>query len=66
MPNCISKEIEKLAENKISIIFISSELPEVMSISDRIIIMRSGKISGIYPGQGKTSQGLLLKVASPN
>ena len=36
-----------LAENGISIILISSELPEIMMMSDRVVIMREGRITGI-------------------
>ena len=58
--------IESLAENKVAILFISSDLPEVIGISDRIMVMRAGKIAGIFPGQQKTDEQTLLKVASPN
>ena len=33
-------------EEGFSIIFISSELPEVMGISDRILVFKEGKVSG--------------------
>lgn len=35
-----------LAKKGIGIIFISSELPEVMNLCDRIIVMKDGRISG--------------------
>ena len=57
--------IESLSENKVATLFISSDLPEVIGISDRIIVMRTGKIVGIFPGQGKTNQETLLKAAYP-
>ncbi len=58
--------MDELAENHIGIIFISSDLPEVSAISDRVIVMREGEISGIFPGQGETTQKTLLRAASPN
>ncbi len=38
--------IYNLAEQGIGIIIISSELPEIMGICDRILVMREGEISG--------------------
>jgi len=54
-----------LAKNKIGILFISSDLPEINNIADRVLVMREGKISGIFLGLGKTRQELILKAASP-
>lgn len=42
----IHKLIRKLANDGIGVIVISSELPEILAVSDRIIIMRHGRISG--------------------
>jgi ABC-type sugar transport system ATPase subunit len=36
--------IKDLAVSGISIIMVSSELPEILRISDRILVMRSGRI----------------------
>jgi ABC-type sugar transport system ATPase subunit len=38
--------INKLAENGTSIIIISSELPEILAMSDNIIVMHEGRIAG--------------------
>ena len=38
--------LRELAGKGISVILISSELPEILSLSDRIIVMRSGIITG--------------------
>ena len=38
--------MNRLVEQGVSIIMISSELPELLSISDRIIVMREGYITG--------------------
>ncbi|MCL4378181.1 MAG: sugar ABC transporter ATP-binding protein [Actinobacteria bacterium] len=38
--------LSELAAKGISIILISSELPEILSLSDRIIVMRLGRITG--------------------
>lgn len=51
-----------LAKNGISVIFISSELPEVIGISDRIIVMREGMISGQVM-RGEATEEKILKLA---
>jgi D-xylose transport system ATP-binding protein len=38
--------MQNLAEQGIAIIMISSELPEILGMSDRILVMHEGKISG--------------------
>jgi ABC-type sugar transport system ATPase subunit len=35
-----------LAKSGLGVIFISSELPEVVNVSDRVIVMREGRITG--------------------
>lgn len=51
-----------LAKNGISVIFISSELPEVIGISDRILVMREGMISGQVM-RGEATEEKILKLA---
>lgn len=38
--------LDEMAKNGIAIIMISSELPEILSMSDRIITMREGRLTG--------------------
>ncbi|MCJ7690072.1 MAG: sugar ABC transporter ATP-binding protein [Clostridiaceae bacterium] len=49
----------KLAEQGIGVIMISSELPEVIGISDRVIIMREGKLTGDLKGSDLTEEKIL-------
>jgi L-arabinose transport system ATP-binding protein len=44
--NEVYQIIYQLAERGCTVIMVSSELPEVLGVSDRIIVMRQGKISG--------------------
>ena len=39
--------IVDLAEQGLAIIMISSELPEILGMSDRIAVMHAGKIAGV-------------------
>jgi ribose transport system ATP-binding protein len=47
----IYKFIAKLAEEGRSIIVVSSEMPELIGICDRILVMRSGRIVGEVTGE---------------
>lgn len=49
----------ELAESGIAIIVISSELPEVMTVSDRIVTMREGRITGEVMGKDATEELLM-------
>jgi ABC-type sugar transport system ATPase subunit len=42
----ISQIIVRLAEEGTAILLISSEMPEVLALSDRVLVMRSGRITG--------------------
>ena len=51
--------IDELANEGIAIMLISSELPEILGLSDRIIVMQSGRITGELPGEGATEEQVL-------
>ena len=42
-----------------SIIMISSELPEIIRMSDRIVVMSEGRITGILDGQSATQESVM-------
>jgi D-xylose transport system ATP-binding protein len=44
----IYAEINKLARNGLAIVLVSSELPEVLGLSDRVIVLREGKLAGEF------------------
>lgn len=56
--------ISRLAEKGMGIVVVSSELPEVMGISDRILVMRQGRIVASLPREEATEEKL-LKLALP-
>ena len=47
--------INQLAEKGVAIIMVSSELPEVLGMSDRIMVVREGMVRGII-NQGEADQ----------
>jgi len=49
----------ELADSGIAILAISSELPEIMTISDRILTMREGRLTGEVGGARATEEGLM-------
>ncbi len=55
----IYKLIRRLAEEGKSIVMISSELPEIISISDRVIVMYEGSIQGELPSSGLTEESIM-------
>lgn len=61
----IHKLLRNLADSGLGIIVISSELPEILSVSDRIMIMRNGIVGGIVKNENLTQESL-LKIAVKN
>ncbi len=55
--------INKLAATGVGIIMVSSELPEVLGMSDRIMVVREGKITGILPKE-KANQENIMTLAT--
>jgi ABC-type sugar transport system ATPase subunit len=46
----IHRIIRQLASNGLAVLLISSDLPEVVGMSDRIAVMRQGRLVAILPG----------------
>lgn len=55
-----------LVEKGVSIIMISSELPELMNMSDRIVIMREGRITGMVDAEemGNVTEEQIMSFAT--
>lgn len=51
--------INKFKQDGLSIIIVSSEMPEVLGMSDRILVMREGQISGEFSREDATQEKLL-------
>ena len=54
--------MHELAQSGAAILMVSSELPELLQVADRIVVMRQGKISGELP-RG-TSQEAIMRLAA--
>jgi ABC-type sugar transport system ATPase subunit len=57
----IHKLLRKLADSGIGVIVISSELPEIQAVSDRIMIMRHGVIADIVDNNDITQEEIMSK-----
>jgi rhamnose transport system ATP-binding protein len=55
----IHRVMAELAASGLAILMISSELPEVLGMSDRVIVMRAGTIAGVFDRADATQQRIL-------
>ena len=55
--------MNNLKKQGIGVLFVSSEIPEVMGMSDRILVMCDGKITGDLSAEG-TTQDEILRLAT--
>ena len=60
----IHREIVKLAEGGLAIILISSEIPEIIKLSDRVIVMHEGTITGRFETKETINSKNLLNAAT--
>ena len=51
--------IHELAERGVAVIIISSDLPEVLSLADRVLVMREGRQMGIFDGESATQEEII-------
>ena len=57
----IHEIIRKLAAEGTAVIVISSELPEILSVSDRVLVMRKGRIAGEFMNDNLTQEMIMSK-----
>ncbi|MEW5571135.1 sugar ABC transporter ATP-binding protein [Rossellomorea marisflavi] len=51
--------MNELTDRGVAIIMVSSELPEVLGMSDRVIVIHEGKVSGELPGKEATQEKIM-------
>ena len=51
--------IDRLASRGVAVLVVSSELPEVLGLADRIVVMKGGRISGTIERAGATEEKIL-------
>ncbi|MCX7597249.1 MAG: sugar ABC transporter ATP-binding protein [Armatimonadetes bacterium] len=55
--------IRELADQGMAVVLVSSELQEVAALSDRIVVLREGRVVAEVPGAGATEKSLLALAA---
>jgi rhamnose transport system ATP-binding protein len=55
--------MNELAACGLSIIMVSSEIPEILGMSDRVIVMREGRMAGVFPRDGLNAETLVRAAA---
>ena len=55
----IYKMIADLAASGVAIIMVSSEMPEILGMSDRVLVMGEGQVRGDFVNQGLTQERIL-------
>jgi simple sugar transport system ATP-binding protein len=62
----IQNLVTELADNGLSVVFISAELEEVLRVSSRVLVMRGGELVESHPAESLTVDSLLAMVARPD
>lgn len=62
----IYRLIDEMAAQGMGVIFISSELPEVLGVTDRIMVMQNGRITGEMPTSEATEEAVLRLAMAGN
>ncbi|MDQ1901823.1 sugar ABC transporter ATP-binding protein [Paracoccus sp. WLY502] len=55
--------MSELAAEGLAVIMVSSEIPEVLGMSDRVIVMREGRIAAEFEGEAMTPENLVRAAA---
>lgn len=55
----IYRLLRGLAEKGVALLVVSSDLPEVLALADRIVVMAEGRTVGELPGEGATEEQVL-------
>jgi ABC-type sugar transport system ATPase subunit len=58
----VFETMDQLVRNGAAVLMMSSELPELLQVADRILVMRDGVISGELPG--RTTQEEIMHLAT--
>lgn len=56
----IYAEINKLAKTGLAIVMVSSELPEVLGLSDRVLVLHEGKLTGEFSKTEATPEKVMV------
>ena len=60
----VFEQLDQLARSGAAVLMVSSELPELVQVADRILVMREGHVSGELP-RGATQEDI-MRLAAPS
>ncbi|MGA7951859.1 MAG: D-xylose ABC transporter ATP-binding protein, partial [Thiobacillaceae bacterium] len=55
----IYAEINKLAKTGLAIVLVSSELPEVLGLADRVLVLHEGRVAGEFTRSTATPEKIM-------
>jgi ribose transport system ATP-binding protein len=55
----IYAEINRLAKSGLAIVLVSSELPEVLGLSDRVLVLHEGRVTGEFTRSSATPEKVM-------
>jgi ABC-type sugar transport system ATPase subunit len=55
----IHRKIQQLASEGLAVLVVSSDLPEVLTLADRVLVMREGRRRGELPGADATEEAVM-------
>ncbi|MNC97290.1 Xylose import ATP-binding protein XylG [compost metagenome] len=55
--------MSELVAQGLAVIMVSSEIPEILGMSDRVAVMRDGKIADILDNQNLSAETLVMAAA---
>jgi len=55
----LHRQIRSLADLGKAVLLISSELPELLALADRVLVMRAGRVAGELAGEALTAEGVM-------
>jgi ABC-type sugar transport system ATPase subunit len=58
--------IGELARQGVGILMISSELPEILGISDRVVVMQAGRVTGEFDRRSATQEAIMHAATGGN
>jgi len=51
--------VRELADDGVAVLFVSSDLPELLALADRVIVVRDGRIVGQLSGHDSTASNVM-------
>ena len=55
----IHRLVQQLADQGLGVLLISSDLPELLLLSDRVAVMRNGSLAGVLPREAASRHAVL-------